>query len=30
MSKPKHTLGISKLRRAQLVGGPYIELIAQH
>jgi len=30
MSRPRQTLGISKLRRAQLVGGPYIELIAKH
>lgn len=30
MSRPRHTLGISKLRRSELVGGPYISLIAKH
>ena len=30
MSRQRHTLGISKLRRGQLVSGPYIELIAKH
>lgn len=30
MSRPRVTLGISKLRRAELVGGPYLVLIAKH
>jgi rubrerythrin len=30
MSKPRQTLGISKLRRAELLGGTYVSLIGQH
>jgi rubrerythrin len=30
MSRPRHTLGISKLRHAELLSGPYLEVIAKH